>query len=400
MSFTRALLLLALAVPAAPAAELKTLKGNTLKGDLVSLSEKAVVLQVDGKPVSTPIDQVLLLTLKDKEDNLPADTKYAEVELTDGSLLRCAKVEMKGKEAKLILLQGQEVTLPIASITYLLNEANVAKNRADFKERVLSKKQVRDIVALRNKDQVLNPVQGTFGDADDKGEGTIEFTLAGGGVRAVPLARAAALYFQRPPDPKARTVLCKLHDASKDLLFASAITRTADGYTVTTSAGVVVKYAPDKVVRLDYSKGKLTYLADMTPSDVKETSTEGVVQHYRRNENLDGNKIHMNGKAYESGLSLHATTQLEYDLEGGYREFRAVVGIDDDVPGDDGPAVIKIEGDGNMLLALTISRKDKARVQSVALNVKDIKKLKITVTSGDILDLGKHLTLADARVSK
>lgn len=399
MSVSRALLLLALVVPAAPAAELKTLKGDILKGELVSISTKEIVLKVDGESVRTPVDQVLLLTLKEGAENIPADTKYAQVELTDGSQLKCAKVEMKGKEAKLILLQGQEVSLPLTAISYILNEANVAKNRDDFKARVLSKKQVRDIVAVR-KDEVLNPVEGTFGDADDKGAGTIDFTLKSGGSRSIPLAKVAGLYFQRPPNPKAKPVLCKFHDASKDLLYASSVAKTADGFTVTTADGVVVKYAADKVSRLDFSKGKLTYLADLTPSNIQETSTEGVVQHYRRNENLDGGKIHMSGKLYESGLCLHATTELEYDLDGEYREFRAVVGIDDDVPGDDGPTLIKIEGDGNVLLSLTISRKDKARVQPVALNVKDIKKLKISVTSGDILDLGKHLTLADARVSK
>jgi hypothetical protein len=398
MSVTRALLLLALAVPAS-AAELKTLKDGTIKGDLVSLSDKEIVLSADGKEVRTPIDQVLLLSLKDGPDKLPADTKYAEVELIDGSRFRCARVEMKGKEAKLFLLQGQEVSLPIAKITYVLNDAYIGKNRADFKERVLDKKKVRDIVALRKGD-ILNPVPGTLGDADEKGEGTISFTLASGGTRSVPLAKVGGLYFQRKPDPKAQPVLCRFHDASQNLLYASSVAKTEDGYTVTTSAGVTVKYTPDKIVRLDYSRGKLTFLADLTPASLKETSTEGVVQHYRRNENLDGGKIHMNGKPYDSGIALHSTTELEYDLEGEYREFRAVVGIDDDVSGDDGPTLLKIEGDGNVLLEKTFSRKDKQRVQPIALNVKDIKKLKISVSSGDILDLGKHLTLADARVSK
>ena len=399
MSFTRALLLLALAVPAASAAELKTLKSGTLKGDLVSLSDKEIVLSVDGKQVRTPIDQVLLLNLRDSPDKLPADTKYAEVELIDGSRFRCAKVELKGKDAKLTLLSDQEVNLPLAKITYILNEAHIGKHRSDFKERVLDKKRVRDVIALRKGD-ILNPVEGTLGDADDKGEGTISFTLKSGGTRSVPLAKVGAVYFQRKPDPKAPPVLCKFHDATQNLLYAGKVARTDDGFTVTTTDGVVVKYPTDKVVRLDFSKGKLSFLADMTPTSVKESSTEGVVQHYRRNENLDGGKIHMNGKPFDSGLALHATTELVYDLNGDYREFRAVIGIDDDVSGDDGPAILKIEGDGNVLLEKTFSRKDKQRVQPVALNVKDIKTLKITVTSGDILDLGKHLTLADARVSK
>jgi hypothetical protein len=45
-------LLLALADPAAAAAELKTLTSGTLKGDLVSLSDKEIVLTAPGSPVT------------------------------------------------------------------------------------------------------------------------------------------------------------------------------------------------------------------------------------------------------------------------------------------------------------------------------------------------------------
>ena len=36
----------------------------------------------------------------------------------------------------------------------------------------------------------------------------------------------------------------------------------------------------------------------------------------------------------------------------------------------------------------------------IVVNVQKVQKLKIIVTSDDLLDLGKHLALADARVSK
>lgn len=399
MSVTRVLLILALAAPAASAAELKTLKGEIIKGDLVSVSDKAVVLNAGGKEISTPIDDVLLVSLKDGYDNV-ADVKYAEVELTDGSLLRCTRVEMKGKDVALTLLQGQEVHLPIAKLAWILNEGHVEQNRKDWKERVLAKKNVRDVVALKRKG-VMNGIAGTFADtAEDNGK--LAFNQKDGPRRIISPGAVAGLFFQRNPDPRARPVLCKFHDAAHNLLFASAVARTADGYTVTTSSGATIKIATDKVVKMDFSKGKLTYLADINPLSVKESSTEDVVQHYHRNENLDGKDIRMAGTVYKSGLALHSTTELEYDLDGEYREFKAVVGIDDDVSGDDAPTILKIEGDGNMLLTLTISRKDKQRSQPVALNIKDVKKLKITVThrDEDLLDLGKHLTLADARVSK
>jgi len=85
--------------PAASAAELRTLKGETLKGELVSVSEKEIVLDVEGKKVSTPVDQVVSLTLKEGFEKIEGDAKYAEVELTDSTLLKCSKVELTESDA-------------------------------------------------------------------------------------------------------------------------------------------------------------------------------------------------------------------------------------------------------------------------------------------------------------
>src|SRR4051812_21779259 len=123
MFVTRALLVLALVAPAASAAELKTLKNEILKGDLVSISDKEVVLDVEGKKVKTPIDQVVSLTVQEGSEKIPDDAKYSEVELIDGSLVKCSKVELVEREAKVTLLRGPEVKLPLASISWILNDA-------------------------------------------------------------------------------------------------------------------------------------------------------------------------------------------------------------------------------------------------------------------------------------
>ena len=114
--------------------------------------------------------------------------------------------------------------------------------------------------------------------------------------------------------------------------------------------------------------------------------------------------LHVNNTAYEKGLALHATTVLEYDLKGEYREFRAVVGIDDDVKGVGRPVLVTVEADGQRLAEVTLQRgvKDKAGPVPLVRNVKDVKRLRIIVTHdpAEFLDLGLHVDLADAFVSK
>src|SRR5262245_24252354 len=214
MSAIRALLVLLLLVPVAGAAELKTLKGDVIKGDVVSVSDKEIVIDTGGgKKVNTPIGQALALTLSEAYEKLGADVKFAQVELTDGSQLKCSAIALKGKEAKLTLLQGQTVSVPIAKLNWVLNEANVPKHMQEFKEKVLGKKQTRDLILVKSGD-VLNPIAGTLGDADKEGK-SIEFVLPNGDKRDVALDRPAALYFQRGPDPAAKPILCRVHDTSR-----------------------------------------------------------------------------------------------------------------------------------------------------------------------------------------
>ena len=117
MSVLRALLVFVLLTPVASAAELKTLKGASLKGEVVSISDKEVVLEVDGKKVSTPIPQILQLNLKDGFDKIESDAKYAEVELTDGTLLKCSKVELIESDARKCAFLREAARIAGAAVT-------------------------------------------------------------------------------------------------------------------------------------------------------------------------------------------------------------------------------------------------------------------------------------------
>jgi hypothetical protein len=399
--------LLVLASSAQGAVELVTTKNETIKGELVSVTPMNIVIDVAGKKVTTPVNQVLNVTFPNPVNAFGADTKFALVELTDGTQLKCATYGLKGKEAKLTLLGGQIVDLPMAKINWILNEAHNADNVKIFKERVQAKKGAFDLLAIKT-DDVVNSIKGTIGDADEKGE-SFEFIQKDGGVkRTLAISRPFALFFQRTADPGAKPIICRLHDTDRNLIFASEITRTPEGMTVVASCGATIKYASNMVARLDYSIGKLTFLSQLATasleSGIKEegNNKDGYVQPFAKDQNLEGGKLHIAGVLYASGLSMHSTTEVVYDLDGDYREFKAMVGIDDDVTGDDGPVLLKVYDGETELLKWEFRRTDKQRVRSLNLSIKDVKKLKIVVTSGDPLglDLGLHLSLGDARVTK
>jgi len=405
MPLCRTLLALLACASVGLGAELRTLKGDVRKGEVKSITAKEVVLSADGKDVITPLAEVLQIDYA-PAGKPPADAKWADVELTDGTLLHCGAFAIKGKQVELKLLAGPEVKLPLTAVANVLNDAQVEKYRKEWTSR-LAKKRRRDVVAIlrkseTNPDGVVNPLEGTLGEGDEEGK-AIAFTLSAGGRKVTfGLDKVHGLIFQRELDPKAPSVVCKVRDTLQDVVYASAVASTPAGVTLTTPSGATIEYKKDLLAQLDYSKGKLEFLSKMEPVKVVETSTEDQVYHYQRDTNLDRTgDLRVGGETYKLGLAIHSHTELEYDLKGDFREFKAVVGIDDNVGGHPGPVVLRIEGDGKELYSRTLTRKDKEKFkEKVTLNIKDVQRLRIVVTSGELLDLGKHIDLADAQVSK
>ncbi|HWG44603.1 MAG TPA: NPCBM/NEW2 domain-containing protein [Gemmataceae bacterium] len=403
MRVRAALLALFLCTSISWGAKLQTLKGDVLEGNIESITDKEIVLSQGAKRVTTPLAQVLKIDFTPAPVKLPE--KYADVELTDGSLLHCQEWSIKAKQVELKTLAGQEIKLPLSALANLLIHAGDEKYRKDWKER-LAKKRRRDVIAILDEGTV-NPVEGTLGLADENGK-TIEFQLTSGKKRAIPLSNPNlhGFIFQRELDPQAPPVLCKLTDNHQDFIMASAVARTPTGLSVTTPAGARIEVALDLVARLDYTLDKLAYLSRLEPVKVVQTSNFDFIDTYRRDKNLDNGPLRLYDESYALGLALHAHTELEYDLKGDYREFHALAGIDQAVGGVGGPVVLVIEGviDGQAkeLYKKTFTRKD-SRVKSegvVNLNIKDVQKLRIIVRSGDMFDNGKHLDLVNAKVQK
>jgi hypothetical protein len=383
-------------------AELHTLKGGVLKGELENITDKEIVLKQSGKPSVTPLPEVLRI-------EFPAITpvklegKYSDVELVDGSRIHCKEWTIKKNQAELTTMAGQQIKVPLAAVANILNDAQEEKYRKDWAER-LARKRRRDMAVLI-RDNTINAVEGTFGDADAQGK-SIEFQIATGKKGPLLFARLHGLIFQRELDPQAPPLLCKLYDNYQDMIMASALAKTPAGLSVTTPSGARFDIGQELLTRLDYTLDKVAYLSRLEPNKIVQTSNFDFVDTFRRDKNLDNGPLRIYGESYAIGLALHARTELEFDLKGDYREFHALAGIDQSVGGEGGPVVLVIEGviDGETkeLYKKTFTRKDpKDKKEGVIdLNIKDVQKLRLVVRTGDLFDNGKHLDLVNAKIQK
>jgi hypothetical protein len=108
--------------------------------------------------------------------------------------------------------------------------------------------------------------------------------------------------------------------------------------------------------------------------------------------------LRMDGIDYPKGLWVPADTVLTYTIAGEYREFKATLGILDQVGDSAAEATVTIEADGRAVFSETIRRKDKPK--GVTLDVKNVKELRIVVEASSPFFNGSQAVLADARVQK
>ncbi|MCE9533335.1 MAG: NPCBM/NEW2 domain-containing protein [Planctomycetes bacterium] len=398
MTLLRILVVSLCMVSMSTAAELSTIDGKKSIGEVVSIDAKELVFKT---PAGSDTYELTKLNAVDiagviAKDPLPG-TKWVEVELIDGSQFRCADFKIKGKTAILKLLgSNQTIEFPASMLLYMVRDLSDAKINQAFRG-ILSKRGKRDIWIVL-KEETLDAVNGTFGDGDEMGE-ALSFELEANSQKInIQVSRIYGMIFNQPPGAEIAQTVCKVVDASKNILYAKALSIGADkSVTVETVTGVKVNYPTmSSIARLDFSAGSLLYLSNAVPVKVEHSSTEGIPEVYRRDRNLDNGELRIKGEKFAKGLALHSRTELTYDLGGKYKFFQTTVGVDDIVDGESRATLI-IEADFKPIFKEVITKGDKPRL--LKLNIANVKQLRITVES-ELFDLGNQVDLADAKLLK
>ena len=386
-----ACLLLHLTTTPSYADEVHILGGKTIAGNLQSITASEITVKTDKGIVTTPLSQVLAVDFHPMKAPA-ADAKYIDVRLLDDSLLHCRSAAFTGNLVELTLLSGARMKANVNFLAWLVKDADQAPLRKKF-DAILAQKSKRDRIVIARGGE-LNALEGTLGDIDAKGA-TIQFRRDGAEPISVLFERLEGLIFYRT-EVSTETPLCRVHETDGTTLVATQLTAGITGdFALTTSLKTKVLLKRAAVARLDFNIGRLTYLSDMEPAKVVERSGIGLITHYRKDANLDGEPIFLD-KRYDKGLALHAHTELSYALAGKYKDFKARVGVDAHT-GAESHALVTIYCDGDKRFAQTVTVKTLA---DIALSVKDVNTLRIVVSSSNLLDLHDHATLADARVSQ
>lgn len=382
-----------LALLAAPQVEVVSFQGEPRVGEWRGVSDGRVNLLVAGKEESVSLSEVLEVRFRSGPEKL--DKPIAIVNLWDGSKLGASQATVVDKRLKLSSNVLGELSLAqsgVASIRF--------SDRFDEDEqwsKLAERENKSDLLVIR-KDQTLDYLDGVVVQVTDK---SVTFLIDGEEV-STKREKIYGLIFARPPNsPKPAAMRVELSNG--DVLMTTALVGTPDGISVTTVSKTELALPKERLKLLDFSQGKLRYLSQDPPREVKYTHGIQDGPAYVQDRSFYAPELKPMGmRAFSRGLCIRPKTSLRYRLGGDYRRLQAIVGMDESVKDGNGDCDLVISGDGKQLLKLRITARDAAR--PIDLDVTDVVVLEIQVDfGGDAttnVDLGDNLDLADAKLIK
>jgi len=387
------LLLVALAAADAPQVELNTLSGEQYSGALQSLGTTEVELKAGAESHSVPLRELLEIRFTAPADVPAPKEQGIEVTLADGSKLQTQSLTSTTRQLELKGGSLGDLQVPLQAVAHIRLGPAEEKLMAAW-EALLEKEAKGDLLVIR-KGNVLDFLDGVIGEIDAT---TVRFLL---GKDEIPVKRERVygLIFARKRNNPGRPI-CEAELAGGNRVQLTAISWSGNEWKATLSAGADVTIPANGVRALDFSLGKVRYLSQMEPREVKYVPYFDFVMKYQRDRSLDGPPIRLGDKTYSRGLAIHSQTLLRYRIGGEYRRFQAVMGIDESLfdKRQLGHVHVVIRGDGKVLLETDVSGKDSPR--PVDLDVSGVRDLEILVDFGENLSICDHLDLADARVIK
>lgn len=375
-----------------------TLDGESLKGELISLNSKQVVVQGEVEEQSIAVDQLMLLHLTEAK----ADSKLATqfVTLGDQSSLGFESINVNEKNAiiQTPLLGEQTVDVgEIRNIRWGALDEKVTESWSDLESRG-----ARDDLLIFRKGDLLDYVAGSVSNVDEKG---VTISVRGRDLTA-PLERVFAVVFANRAT-KEQPGLGLVRTTSGDILKAKSLILKENNLEVSIVSGIEASIDLAKIREIDFGGGRIRFLADLPFDESASTSPDPifpVVWFTSRNFPAGSGgrrRLTIDGKQYQRGLWLHSGAVVRFRLNRQFSEFRALAGFDQthigNMPRINPKVKLVITGDGEELYAQEFLWSDSP--EKVKLDLSNVRELIIRIES---LGIGKgileHFALGDAQV--
>lgn len=373
----------------APAVEVDGLKGDRHAGQLIELNSASLKLQQTDTTVEFPLAGVL--EVRFPAPTPPEPSAGPRVALVDGTRLNLKDFRATGDLATLESLCCGTLTVPINQLAHV--RFGISTTKLDEAWGALLARDSKGDLLVTRKEDTLDFLPGVAGAIGDK----VAFLLDGEEI-PVPREKVYGVVFRRRAAGQPKP-LCEAALAGGDLLQCAQVRIDSAGCRATLVSGAELTLPAASLASLNFSAGKVRYLSQLEPREVKYIPWFDLVWEYRRDRTLDGNALSLGGKTYARGLAIHSKTTLRYRIAGEFSRLQALAGIDDDVRHVGSQVQLIISGDGKRLFDAPVQAADPPR--PLDLDVTGVRDLEIVVDFGADGGLqGDRLDLADAKLIK
>jgi hypothetical protein len=388
MKLMAALMLLNLAD--APQVEIEAVSGQKTVGQVMSLDAAGWTIKTSEKEVKLDARSVLSMRLTAGAGTV-GKRGGVEVVLEDGAHIGAKTIELDGKQATLESNIAGKLSLDrtvLASVRLVASPTAVDETWAEL----LKREKKQDMLVIR-KGEVLDFVEGVIGKVTAE---HVNLLLDDENV-PVPRAKVFGLIFYQRASQKSAKASARVDFINGDRLLLRQVASDGTAFHMTAVTGAKFSVPINQVKELDLSFGKLKWLSDLEPRDIKhEFRLIDVGSEYEVNEDVDGGRLRIGNNEYTRGVSIRSKTEVRYRLDGDYNRFQSWVGIQKGYGGD---VRIVIKADGKPLHNSIVKPNEKP--VRIDLDVGGKYSLEVLVDYGTVQsDVGDHLVLADAVLLK
>ncbi|HMF18726.1 MAG TPA: NPCBM/NEW2 domain-containing protein [Gemmataceae bacterium] len=386
--------------PASAAFILHTTEGKNFSGPLAKLTAEGAIRLGGEQPILVPGQEVVSLR---RALPLPDYPKKNVVILTNGDRIPLDPDPIRLEEGRLFFHVasplvgpgGQGVKVPRGFVAVLWL-APPSGTDADLLARsLLTGTRKQDVLLLANGDRVEGKVT-----AIDSAKGCT--VLAGQREVKVAFGQLAAIAFNtelqarfRPLKTYSHVVLAKGGRLSFASLQLDADKNRLEGKTL---FGARLEFPLTHLVAVEPRLGPVVFLSDIKPKSYQHTPFLDVSWPLVTDAAVSGRPLRLAGSTFDKGLGTHSQCRVNYALDGGYRWFQALVGLDER-SGKRGRVRISVLVDGKEQdLGCNKELTAKDAPLPVRIDVRKARELTLLVRFGSFGDVEGHVNWADARL--
>jgi hypothetical protein len=410
------------ALAAEPAATVKPIAGDSVRGELTGLTATEIKLKAASGERIYKANELMWVELGAEA---AAEKPAMWVELVDGSKLQAAQYTVASAKARISLACGVTTEIPTRNIRNVRFRPQQSAELARQWREIAASTPMGDVVVIHRSttrpadegqteapvatDESLDQLEGTLLDITADGV-QFEFDSEKINIRRDKLE---GLVYFHPAKREFAPPACRIIDGGGSSWLVRDVKLDADRLTATTLSGDAIDFPISAVSKIDFSVGNIVLLSEIEPdSGTGEPGVSlqpgemaykfGRVFQVRPGPPLGADAFRIGGQRFDTGISLHSPLTLVYRVPEGFRWFRAMVGVDDSVLAP-GRFDVIIKGDGKELARHSFSAEAGAVGRGpipMALNISGVRRISIVLDPADGQDIGDQLDLCEARFTK